>query len=327
MVTAEEIAEVEVFATLDAGRARAALAGGGRHQPRARRVRGGRGWRAGPLRRAGGPDRGGPARRRDRARGRRTPAGRHLRRGADHARHRLPGGVPRGGEVARDAARGARLPRRRGRAPRASRRRSADSRATGSAVRPGCRAWRPSRPLLGRSSSATAGMPPARSCDASSTATRSTFNWVTPDAPDAAEQWGGPLPAVEDCPVVRVVDGKTVVRPELRRVAELLGLGTEPEAAEYDTVIVGAGPAGLAAAVYGASEGLRSDRRRARGARRPGRHVVADRELPRVPVGRVRRRAGEPRASPGAEARRGDPGDPGDHADRRRDAPGAPRRR
>src|SRR5262249_37981169 len=41
-------------------------------------------------------------------------------------------------------------------------------------------------------------------------------------------------------------------------VAELLGLSTEPDAAEYDTVIVGAGPAGLAAAVYGASEGLRT---------------------------------------------------------------------
>jgi thioredoxin reductase (NADPH) len=48
------------------------------------------------------------------------------------------------------------------------------------------------------------------------------------------------------------------VRPQLRRVAELRGLGTEPAAAEYDTVIVGAGPSGLAAAVYGASEGLRT---------------------------------------------------------------------
>ena len=66
------------------------------------------------------------------------------------------------------------------------------------------------------------------------------------------------MPADEDCPTIRVVDGKTVVRPQLRRVAELLGLGTEPEGAEYDAVIVGAGPAGLAAAVYGASEGLRT---------------------------------------------------------------------
>ena len=41
-------------------------------------------------------------------------------------------------------------------------------------------------------------------------------------------------------------------------MAELLGMGTEPSEAEYDTVIVGARPAGLAAAVYGASEGLRT---------------------------------------------------------------------
>jgi thioredoxin reductase (NADPH) len=85
-----------------------------------------------------------------------------------------------------------------------------------------------------------------------------TYAWLQPDAPDAAEQWDGPLPAAEDCPVLRVVDGKTVVGPQPRRVAELLGLGTEPAAAEYDTVIVGAGPAGLAAGVYGASEGLRT---------------------------------------------------------------------
>jgi thioredoxin reductase (NADPH) len=85
-----------------------------------------------------------------------------------------------------------------------------------------------------------------------------TFRWATPEAPDAAEQWGGPLPDEGDWPAIRVIDGKTVVQPQLRRVAELLGLATEPAAAEYDTVIVGAGPAGLAAAVYGASEGLRA---------------------------------------------------------------------
>ena len=83
-----------------------------------------------------------------------------------------------------------------------------------------------------------------------------TFKWLTPDAPDAADRWGGPLPADDDLPAIRVIDDKTVIRPHHRRVAELLDLGTEPVAAEYDTVIVGAGPAGLAAAVYGASEGL-----------------------------------------------------------------------
>ena len=82
--------------------------------------------------------------------------------------------------------------------------------------------------------------------------------WLQPDAPDAEERWGGPLPAEADCPVIRIVDGKTVARPQLRRVAELLGLGIEPQLAEYDTVVVGAGPSGLAAAVYGASEGLQT---------------------------------------------------------------------
>ena len=57
--------------------------------------------------------------------------------------------------------------------------------------------------------------------------------------------------------MIRVVDGKTVVRPQLRRVAELLGLGTR----RGSGVRHGdrrRGPAGLAAAVYGASEGLRT---------------------------------------------------------------------
>ena len=83
-----------------------------------------------------------------------------------------------------------------------------------------------------------------------------SFHWIHADAPDAAEDWGEPLPLPEDRPAIRLAGGKVVVRPQLRRVAELLGLGTEAQSAEYDTVIVGAGPAGLAAAVYGASEGL-----------------------------------------------------------------------
>ena len=85
-----------------------------------------------------------------------------------------------------------------------------------------------------------------------------SFEWIGVDAADAADAWGGTLPDEEDLPVIRVINGKTVARPQLRRVAELLGLSTEPAAAEYDTVIVGAGPSGLAAAVYGASEGLRT---------------------------------------------------------------------
>ncbi|HET7515732.1 MAG TPA: FAD-dependent oxidoreductase [Gaiella sp.] len=81
--------------------------------------------------------------------------------------------------------------------------------------------------------------------------------WLQPDVREDAEQWWGALPEESDYPALRVVDGKTVVKPQPRRIAELLDLATEPQFAEYDVVIVGAGPAGLAAAVYGASEGLR----------------------------------------------------------------------
>ncbi|QHN05443.1 cyclic nucleotide-binding domain-containing protein [Granulicella sp. WH15] len=55
-----------------------------------------------------------------------------------------------------------------------------------------------------------------------------------------------------------IVDGKTILNePTERELAEALGIQTKPRFASYDLVIVGGGPAGLAAAVCGASEGLR----------------------------------------------------------------------
>jgi thioredoxin reductase (NADPH) len=85
-----------------------------------------------------------------------------------------------------------------------------------------------------------------------------SFAWLTPDAPDFAERWSAAAPADDDLPVLRVTGGPTVVRPSLREVAELLGIQTRASSDEYDVIVVGAGPAGLAAAVYGASEGLRT---------------------------------------------------------------------
>ena len=117
-----------------------------------------------------------------------------------------------------------------------------------------------------------------------------TFKWLTPETQDASEQWGGPLPSEDDWPAIRIVDGKTVVRPQLRRVAELLDLGTEAIAGQYDTVVVGAGPAGLAAAVYGASEGLRT--------------IVVEREAPGGQAGtssRIENYLGFPSGVSGAE--------------------------
>ena len=57
-------------------------------------------------------------------------------------------------------------------------------------------------------------------------------------------------------PLIRFSDGTVVVQPSEAQIAEKIGLKVRPDSPFYDLVIVGGGPAGLAAAVYGASEGL-----------------------------------------------------------------------
>jgi len=59
-------------------------------------------------------------------------------------------------------------------------------------------------------------------------------------------------------PVVFFPDGDVCVEPDNRALAEKCGLQTQATQPFYDVIIVGAGPAGLGAAVYGASEGLRT---------------------------------------------------------------------
>jgi thioredoxin reductase (NADPH) len=63
-------------------------------------------------------------------------------------------------------------------------------------------------------------------------------------------------PGLARLPVVFYPDGTTLVQPGLRELAAQSNLDIDPKQAFYDLVIVGGGPAGLAAAVYGASEGL-----------------------------------------------------------------------
>lgn len=58
-------------------------------------------------------------------------------------------------------------------------------------------------------------------------------------------------------PVVFLPDGSTLVNPQPRQLAERIGLQTQAKQPFYDLAIIGGGPAGLAAAVYGGSEGLR----------------------------------------------------------------------
>jgi thioredoxin reductase (NADPH) len=62
----------------------------------------------------------------------------------------------------------------------------------------------------------------------------------------------------EKLPVVLFPDGSALVDPELEALAAKVGLSVQATQEFYDLIIVGAGPAGLAAAVYGASEGLRT---------------------------------------------------------------------
>jgi thioredoxin reductase (NADPH) len=62
----------------------------------------------------------------------------------------------------------------------------------------------------------------------------------------------------EHLPVALLEDGTVLERPTLLELAERLGIAVQPAQEHYDLVIVGGGPAGLAAAVYGASEGLRT---------------------------------------------------------------------
>jgi thioredoxin reductase (NADPH) len=84
-----------------------------------------------------------------------------------------------------------------------------------------------------------------------------SFNWLTPDAPEVASFGPGARPEGDDF-VLRFPDGEVLAAPDVRVVASRLGLQTSARFDEYDVAIIGGGPAGLAAAVYGASEGLRT---------------------------------------------------------------------
>jgi thioredoxin reductase (NADPH) len=61
-----------------------------------------------------------------------------------------------------------------------------------------------------------------------------------------------------DQPVVLLFDGRVLVDPANEHIAEVLGVQTRPERSVYDLTVVGGGPAGLTAAMYAASEGLKT---------------------------------------------------------------------
>ncbi len=127
---------------------------------------------------------------------------------------------------------------------------------------------------------------------------RVPYEWLDLDRDASArELLESVTPGERRVPVVLLPDGTVLTRPSERELAEHIGLDTQPDLRFYDLVIVGGGPAGLAAAVYGASEGLRT--------------VVVEREIPGGQAGtsasienlsRIPRRS--ERCRPGAQGHR-----------------------
>jgi hypothetical protein len=109
----------------------------------------------------------------------------------------------------------------------------------------------------------------------------------------------------EQLPVVVLPDKENLRNPSTPELADRLGLTESFDADKvYDVTVVGAGPAGLAAAVYGASEGLETGGHRVACAGRSGRDQFENRELSRFPDRHLRPGAGRPRPGPGPEVRR-----------------------
>ena len=85
------------------------------------------------------------------------------------------------------------------------------------------------------------------------------YKWVDLDTDMPTRELVSSLPTgMSRLPVLFFEDGSYLVQPGQRELAEKLGMQTRPKQPFYDVVVVGGGPAGLAASVYGASEGLRT---------------------------------------------------------------------
>ena len=86
------------------------------------------------------------------------------------------------------------------------------------------------------------------------------YTWVDPDTDEDGARIADSLDQAAEPgePVVLFADGRVLRKPTNRDLADAIGLSTHAALPFYDLVIVGAGPAGLAAAVYGASEGLKT---------------------------------------------------------------------
>ncbi|MFJ9245578.1 FAD-dependent oxidoreductase [Streptomyces sp. NPDC101776] len=84
------------------------------------------------------------------------------------------------------------------------------------------------------------------------------YRWYSADTPEGLRLLSAAGQDGQRLPLVITADGTVLVEPEAPELAAEVGLATTPTADFYDLVVIGGGPAGLGAAVYGASEGLRT---------------------------------------------------------------------
>jgi thioredoxin reductase (NADPH) len=84
------------------------------------------------------------------------------------------------------------------------------------------------------------------------------YRWLTADEPEGRRLLEAAGLDEAGVPLVVTPEGDALVDPGVEELAARVGLPTTPATGFYDTVIVGGGPAGLGAAVYAASEGLRT---------------------------------------------------------------------
>ncbi|HEY3630014.1 MAG TPA: FAD-dependent oxidoreductase [Jatrophihabitantaceae bacterium] len=84
------------------------------------------------------------------------------------------------------------------------------------------------------------------------------YRWYLCDEPEGERLLSAAGADDRQLPLVITPDGETLIEPTDTDVATHVGLATRPSSDFYDLVVIGGGPAGLGAAVYGASEGLRT---------------------------------------------------------------------
>jgi thioredoxin reductase (NADPH) len=100
----------------------------------------------------------------------------------------------------------------------------------------------------------------ARSSDAREFLARNQvpYRWYASDEPEGERLLTAAGQDGVELPVVVTPDAEVLVAPSDAELASHVGLATTPSADFYDLIVIGGGPAGLGAAVYGASEGLRT---------------------------------------------------------------------